>query len=135
LALACFQSVCFRESSPLYPGWSRDPVQAATDPACGATGFLFLALSFVLQALPSVGGAEPKVTDACVRTAAVAMLILGSLFAWLLSECLRRWLFNGERAYTAREGQPFKGSLAFRPGIDRSGRWPIPRLWQVHLAP
>jgi hypothetical protein len=81
--------------------------------------------------MPTLGVDEPNVTAACVRSAAAATLVLGSLSAWLLYESLRRWLFGGESAYTARTYQPFKGELAFRPAVDRSGRWPIPRLWQL----
>lgn len=121
----------FRNSKPLLLGWARDPLQAATDQACGVTGFLFLGSGFILQALPSVGVKEPNVNDACIRSAAIATLVLGLLVAWLLYECVRRCLFSGESAYTARTYQPFKARLVLRPGIDRSGRWPIPRLWQV----
>ena len=41
----------FRAPQPLYPGWLRSPVEAASDRAYGTVGAFFLAGGFGLQSL------------------------------------------------------------------------------------
>jgi hypothetical protein len=122
----------FRSSEPLLLGWSRDPLQAAADYAFGVTGFLFLASGFALQSLPLFGVHASK----CGRTAALVAaggLVGGAAVAWIACEVLRVYFFRGEKAYAARSYQPFKASLRFKPGVEKSGRWPVPRLWQMQV--
>jgi hypothetical protein len=57
----------------------------------------------------------------------------GSAVAWLAFEALRAALFRGEKAYAAKSYQPYKASLRFKPGFEQSGRWRVPRLWQLEL--
>jgi hypothetical protein len=120
----------FRPSRALFAGWARNPLTAATDYAFGATGFGFLAAGFLLQALPHFGVQATNCVGASELAAAVG-LIAGGMLAWVLCEVLRAFFFVGEKAYAAKSYQPFKSSLVFEPGLERGGRWPTPRLWQL----
>jgi len=120
----------FRPSRPLFPGWSRNPLVAATDYAFGVTGFIFLAAGFLLQALPHFGVQATNCVGAS-EAAAAGGLIGGAIVAWVICEVLRAIFFRKEKAYAARTYEPFKASLVFKPGLESSGRWPSPRLWQL----
>lgn len=122
----------FRPSQRLYPGWARDPLQTAADFGFGITGFLFLAGGFAMQALPSFGVQATK----CVGTIELvtsAGLLGGALMAWIICEVLRVYFFRWEKADAAHSGEAFEASLQFQPGLERSGRWRVPRLWQLRV--
>jgi hypothetical protein len=120
----------FRPSKPLYPGWSRDPLQAATDQAFGITGFLFLGVGFLLQALPLFGVHATECAEAA-GIAAAAGLLGGGFVPWVAGEALRAWRFYREKEYTAKTYTPFMASLVLKPGIERPARLPLPRLWRL----
>jgi hypothetical protein len=104
-------------------------LQAASDYASGVTGFAFLAIGFVVQALPSFGVQATQCAQAA-EIAAAAGLVGGVVVAWTTYEALRALFFRGEKAYTERSYRPYKLKLRFKPGFEQSGRWRVPRLWK-----
>jgi hypothetical protein len=96
------------------------------------TGFLFLASGFLLQALPSFGVQATK-SASVAEIAATGGLVCGAFVAWITCEVLRVCFFVGEKAYATRAYEPFKACLRFEPGLERSGRWRVPRLWQTQM--
>src|SRR5258708_6645057 len=72
----------FRHALPLYPGWSRSPVQAAEDRAYGTTGAAFFVTGFTLQLFGSAGfGSHCQAT---VLLSGLVAVVGGALAAYML---------------------------------------------------
>jgi hypothetical protein len=112
--------------------WRRDPVQTSSDYAAGIVGFFWLAVGFILQALP-LANVDAHPSKHAVLCGVLVGFVGGGLLVWLVYEVLRWRLLPGENAMIEKHNtrlprQPLPlGKLVLSPGSGQG------RFWAFHL--
>lgn len=112
----------FRPPQELFPGWSRDQLEAVTDYASGITGFGFLAIGFGLQGIAVLTAGGPPAWCAALLAAAVT-LVVGGLAASFTFETVRAVLLPREKARSGRYSHHYSSppiGAAFGAGACRA---------------